>query len=196
MRTVHFRLALFSNLVWISAALGQQAAFPEGLEPADCLPLLVNHPEVQKELVATSEQLVRAKAFFEKAIQTGTTPSDLRKDLANILKPEQLRRLREISIQSQGGWSLGQKEVADELELTGQQHSEIGTVRRQTEERLREDLQRIKFRSEQDRWAYVVKRHQAAGEAMRNILTGPQATKFAALQGDKFPIERLFPSGQ
>jgi hypothetical protein len=112
-----------------------------------------------------------------------------REKLAEILKPEQLKRLNEIVIQVQGTAALSDPEVEGQLEITDQQKEEITKVRRESVEKNREEMRLLT--GGQDREALrrkIAEIGKATDEKILTVLTAAQRQKFDALKGSKFEM--------
>jgi Spy/CpxP family protein refolding chaperone len=80
---------------------------------------------------------------LQKRLQT--TPPEVRekeqKRLAEILKPEQLARLKEISLQAQGAAALRKPELANALGLTLEQRAQLNAAFKQADKQRSKSLQ-------------------------------------------------------
>ncbi|MFM9118288.1 MAG: hypothetical protein ACKOU6_19240, partial [Planctomycetota bacterium] len=112
-----------------------------------------------------------------------------REKLAEILKPDQLKRLNEIVIQVQGTGALSDPEVAKQLELTEMQKEEITKVRREAMESNREEIRALI--QGQDREAARKKMaevRKATDDKVLAVLTASQRQKFESLKGAPFAM--------
>ncbi|MFM8250925.1 MAG: hypothetical protein ACKOBW_04920 [Planctomycetota bacterium] len=112
-----------------------------------------------------------------------------REKLAEILKPDQLKRLNEIVIQVQGTGALSDPEVAKQLELTEMQKEEITKVRREAMESNREEMRALI--QGQDREAARKKMaevRKATDDKVLAVLTASQRQKFESLKGAPFAM--------
>ncbi len=60
------------------------------------------------------------------------------KSVAEILQPEQLKRLKQISWQQQGAFAFEQPEVASALQLTNDQKDKLKAIQKASREKMRE----------------------------------------------------------
>ena len=141
--------AILAGLI-VSPVLGQapreilRAILENGVDA----PMLLANPGVQKEIKLSDKQHAQVKKVvqevfdkykpeFQKAGRdqekrlklmadsTQESRDRLRKELPDILKPEQLKRLQEIQIQVNGIVSFKRQDVQKELNLTDKQKEEI-----------------------------------------------------------------------
>ena len=119
-----------------------------------------------------------------------------REQLEEVLLPEQLERLDEISLQARGITALMDSEIAKKLELTETQTAELKETSEKSREeattKMREMFQnarggeggfdRDKMREE------MTKMREGINEKMLNVLTADQKKKFEDLKGEKFEM--------
>jgi len=107
---------------------------------------LVSIPEVQKELkmeqpqvdlvtaLATQARDPQARTQLqglspeERATRSAARRAEQEKQVAGILEPKQMKRLKQLELQQTGIRALDQKEVADELKLTDAQKTTVHTA--------------------------------------------------------------------
>ncbi len=116
---------------------------------------LLTQKSVQEELKLTDEQIKKITEWQEKtrndrSESKGLKGEQLRKKLAerikaekefvnNLLKPEQLKRLKQISLQQHLcalTSLLSRKEIAQALELTDEQREKIAEIRKESTNRI------------------------------------------------------------
>jgi hypothetical protein len=104
----------------------------------------------------------------EKQIQEET-----RKQIAEILLPQQIERLRQVKVQmqmrSRGANALTQGEIADLLALTDQQKADLAEKQREAEKKLREKIEEI--------------RKQLVKDVVRDVLNVEQRAKLTEILG-------------
>ena len=124
--------------------------------------MLIGNEGVQKELKLDDTQVEKAKEFAEKAREKGaeireklqglegderrTKATEIMKEMnaeamkafGDFLKPEQLKRLKQISYHQLGAMAFADHEVAKKLNLTDAQKSEIQTIAHESESQRRE----------------------------------------------------------
>ncbi len=106
---------------------------------------LTSMPEVQKELKLTPDQVKKIEAMGEarrakmqqsmgdfrsmspeeREKRMDTMRKEVEKELSGILKPDQMKRFRQLDLQRAGARALGRKEVADSLNLSGDQRKKL-----------------------------------------------------------------------
>lgn len=116
---------------------------------------LLTQKSVQEELRLTDEQIKKITGWQEKARNDrseskGLKGEQLRKKLAerikaenefinNLLKQEQLKRLKQISLQQHLralAFLLSRTDIAQSLELTGEQREKIAEIRKESTKRI------------------------------------------------------------
>jgi Spy/CpxP family protein refolding chaperone len=172
------------------------------------LVFLADQKSVREELKMTEEQVKKVEEFREKARgegfrggRGGFNPEEFQKRmeertkaetkaLAEILKPEQLKRLKQISWQREGTRALGNEEVAEALKLSTEQKDKIKTIREDSMKEMRElfggggrggnrEEARKKFED----------LRKATDEKIHAVLTAEQKTKLKELTGEPFKGE-------
>jgi Spy/CpxP family protein refolding chaperone len=174
------------------------------------LAFLAGQKSVQEELKMTDDQVAKVKEFAEKQREGrrggggggkgNFNPEELQKRmqerakaeakaLADILKPDQLKRLKQISWQQQGTRVLGNEEVADALKLSGEQKDKIKTIQEDSRKEMR-DLFGGGNREEARKKMEELRK--ATDEKVTAVLTAEQKTKLKDLTGEPFKgtIER------
>jgi Spy/CpxP family protein refolding chaperone len=168
---------------------------------------LLRLPQVQKELNLSDEQKEKIREAQRQGGRSGfgpgaptTTPpnpaQDEQKILTEILKPEQMQRLKEINLQAQGAAALKLPEVIKELAITDEQKEKIGELESQLNEQRRKIFQEIIS------GALPEERPEKMAEARREIdklqkkstqdalgvLTPEQREKFDKMTGKKIDL--------
>jgi hypothetical protein len=168
---------------------------------------LVINADVQKELKLSRDQVEKfTKATQEmrdkirEAIQgSGGDMDKFRKALAKLqaegdklvadtLKPEQLKRLRQIELQANGHRSFTRAEVQKELKLTDRQKKDVekiaDDVKKETEGLFKDvGRDREKFQEAQKKAAAL---NSEAVTKVTKLLSADQQKTWKALTGDKF----------
>ena len=91
--------------------------------------IMLMDPDVQTELNLDSTQKGSIE-LLKNDLKPNRDLSDVQAHMANILKPEQLKRLGELRIQSMGTISLSCPDVADALHLTYDQQTAVTKILR------------------------------------------------------------------
>src|SRR5262249_13881603 len=113
------------------------------------------------------------------------------KEIAKILKAEQLKRLKQISYQQQGASAFTDASVAKELQLTDSQKKEIQKINEETFAKIREVLQPGSPPDDETR-KKMTELRMAAADKIVKLLTNEQKTKWKELQGEPFKGEIRF----
>ena len=176
--------------------------------------MMLRSPEVQEEIALTAEQkeqLIDWSESFREKMQEKTKDiprQDFRKrmeiiaelskegekELSQMLKPEQLKRLEQISVQSQGNRALQNPEIQEKLGITAEQKEKLREISSESGKAMRElfgggrpDPQ--KFQEIREKMQALQKK---IGEQMQNVLTSEQKAKWKELTGEPFDTSKLF----
>ncbi|HEY7326008.1 MAG TPA: hypothetical protein VH592_00100 [Gemmataceae bacterium] len=164
---------------------------------------LLTQKSVQEELKLSADQVKKVTELQEKQRESFQGLRDLsqeerrekmqemtkanEKAVADILKPEQVKRVKQIALQQQVsrtlGFALNNEELAKELKITDEQKDKIREIQMKSFEELRDlgrDEEAAKKRQE------VMK---ATNEKVMGLLTDEQKTKLKEMQGDPFKGE-------
>jgi len=178
-------LALVALIAGPAAAQGR-GGFGRGGNPAQ----LLGNASVQQELKLDDKQLEKAKELAEKAREKQTQAREslqglegeeltkkrtevqreigtwANKEMGEFLKPEQVARLKQISLQQRGAMAFSYPEVAQKLNLTDAQKTEIREIAQAAREKMpsREDFQ-------SDREAAMKKSQEVNKETLAQVVT-------------------------
>lgn len=164
---------------------------------------LLTQKSVQEELKLSDEQVKKATELQEKQREAFQGLRDLSQEerrtkmqemtktqneaIAKLLKPEQLKRAKQIALQQQVrfgiGFALNNEEVAKSLKISDEQREKIREIQRNAFEEMRDlgrDEEGAKKRQE------IMK---ATNEKVDGVLTAEQKTKLKELQGEPFKGE-------
>lgn len=166
---------------------------------------LVQNAGVQKELKLTEEQIEKAKtatrevfgkfkddfgklkeATPEQRAELGKKFSDeAHKVLADVLKPEQLKRLKEIERQQRGLTDLDSQQA---LKLSDEQKAKVKKITEEHTEKVREA--RKSFRDNpKEAIEKINALNKAAREKEANLLTDDQKKQWKELTGESFEVK-------
>jgi hypothetical protein len=196
----------------------------DGPEPL----MLLNQPSVQKDLGLTASQIrllegmIQQQFTWRRPAQGSKTDKNSpparrsarmgRKHqevaLARVLKPQQIQRLHQITLQQLGGLALGNKKTADDLQLTEAQRQKVDAVlesltggmgqnfrpgrRPQDQQQMQELRQKM-----QEARQKMQETRQKAGDELLALLTSEQESRWHELIGPPFTGEITFrPRGQ
>jgi hypothetical protein len=107
------------------------------------------------------------------------------KAVAEILKPEQLKRYNEIRYQQMGAAAFGDPVVAAKLKLTDEQKDKIKTVNSDSQSQMREIFQEFQNDREGAQKKMTALRKETNDKAVA-VLTSEQKTTWKELQGAPF----------
>lgn len=180
---------------------------------------LVRNPNVREEIKLTDEQSIQIDEVFAKLTATRRESSaglrgasveerqkkfaeiqekmkvqseDANKEIEKALKPEQLARLEQISIQRQGLLALNNPSVAKKLKLTEEQLEKIAAVRSEGTKKRQQLIQDLRS-GNLDRTQLagkIMEIQQQTEKAVMEALTMEQQTRFEQMQGEKFDFGR------
>jgi Spy/CpxP family protein refolding chaperone len=179
-----------------------------GMGPGGGL-FLLRLDQVQKELNLSDEQKEKIKELAKNLMPgrppEGQRPSredrqamieKTRKKLAEILKPEQMERFKQIEIQVQGAAALMDPEVAKTLAITEDQKAKLKALRDEAGEKIRKIFDSMRDLSPEEREAKRTenqeKMRQMQKEVMEKalaVLTSDQREKFEKMKGKKFDLD-------
>jgi Spy/CpxP family protein refolding chaperone len=163
---------------------------------------LLQQESVQKELKLSEEQVKKIKELSEKQRESFRGLRDLsqeerrtkmqeavkanEKAVGEILKPEQLKRVKQISLQQQGARALSNPEIAKTLNLTSEQTDKIKKIQ---EEARAARGQRGQGRPDEEARKKLEEARKATNEKIMGVLTAEQKTKLKEMTGEPFKGE-------
>lgn len=163
---------------------------------------LLGAKSVQEELKLTEDQIGKVKELAEKQRESFKELGKLSREerrtkfedsskasnkaVAEILKPEQVKRLKQISWQQRGGAAMEDPEVAEALKLTDEQKGKIKTLREDTGKEMRE---LIKGGNREEARKKMGELRKANNEKLQAVLTAEQKAKLKELTGEPFKGE-------
>ncbi|HEY7314755.1 MAG TPA: hypothetical protein VH643_35735 [Gemmataceae bacterium] len=169
---------------------------------------LLQQESVQKELKLSEEQVKKIKELSEKQRESFRGLRDLsqeerrtklqeaakanEKAVGEILKPEQLKRVKQISLQRQGGRALSNPEIAKALNLTSEQTDKIKKI--QEEARAGRGQRGQGGRLDEEARKKLEEARKATNEKIMSVLTAEQKTKLKEMTGEPFKGEIRVPT--
>lgn len=170
---------------------------------------LLRNPQVQQELKLTEEQIQKVEQLGEQMREKfrglgqelrGLSPEErekrlqavneeVEKELAKILKEQQLKRLKQISLQVEGLAALARPEIAKQVGLTEGQLKQINEILREANEKRRAIFQQGPGGDPQARFQELQKIRQWVDEQIGKLLTEQQKKKWQELIGEPFKLE-------
>jgi len=148
----------------------------------------LSREERQKKMEEMREQMQKEGAERAEA---------LKKQLAEILKPEQMKRMRQIELQQAGPAALAQPVVAEAVGLTDEQKEKIQEIQRESQEEMRKLWQSAREGDSEERGGRMEQlrekgrelREKAEKKAM-SLLKPEQKKKLGEMMGEPFELDR------
>jgi hypothetical protein len=139
---------------------------------------------------ASAEERQKKLAEIQKKMKAQS--DDANKNIEKALKPEQLARLEQISIQRQGLLALNNPKVSKKLKLTEEQLEKIAAVRSEGTKKRQQLIQDLRTGNlDRTQLAGKIKEIQQQTEKeVMEALTMEQQTRFEQMQGEKFDFGR------
>jgi hypothetical protein len=168
---------------------------------------LLAQKSVQTELKLSDDQVKKVTQLAESRGATArpqrgqtTNREELRKQqeeraqasekaLAEILKPEQLKRAKQISWQQQGTQAFANAEVATALQLSNEQKEKIRGIQEQAQQARGQLFQRGAGGNFEEARKKMEEARKATDEKVMNVLSAEQKTKWKELTGEPFKGE-------
>lgn len=163
---------------------------------------LLGQESVQKELKLSDAQVKQVKELMDKQREAFQGLRDLSQEerrtkmqelnkanneaVAKILKPEQIKRVRQISLQRQGAAAVNNEEIAKALNITDDQKQKI----REIQTKSREEMQGLGRDEEGAKKRQEIRK--TMNEKVMGVLTADQKTKLKEMQGEPFKGEIQF----
>jgi hypothetical protein len=137
---------------------------------------LINNEQVKKELEITQEQLDKV-------------PDAIQKALGDVLNEKQLKRLRQIDLQTRGVGAFSDAKVKKELKISDEQSESIKTVIDESvkeRQELFKEAQGGNFEGMQEKMTALTKETQ---EKVQAVLSADQRKQWKQMIGDEFKLE-------
>jgi len=185
---------------------------------------LLRIPDVQKELKMTPEQITKAQTKQQELGQANQAlmqevggPQGLRnlsqedrqklmdkmqaaekKALAEVLEPDQLKRVNQLELQRAGSRALTRKDVAESLKLTKEQTEKITTIQQEAAQARRDAMQGVDFQNmtaeeRQQMQQKMAEAQKATDEKIFATLMPDQNKKWKELTGAPFKFPPFNP---
>jgi Spy/CpxP family protein refolding chaperone len=142
----------------------------------------------------TEEERQKRRDEFRQEMEK--VQAETTKKLAEILQPEQLKRLKQIELQQQGAAALRRPEVADTIGLTEEQKEKLEAIETESREKMRQRFSERSDDGEQQRGPgrfdfeeFRKAREETEGKAMA-VLTAEQKQKLRDMMGEPFELDR------
>jgi hypothetical protein len=185
---------------------GRGPGFGGGRGPGGNSLGLLTQKSVQEELKMSDEQVKKATEQVEKQRESFAGLRDLSREerqakmqetakanqavLADILKEDQLKRFKQISLQQRGGQALADPEIAQALGLSTEQKDRIQAIQDASQNEMRELFQAGAAggdRQEMQKKAEALR--ASVNEKSTSVLTAEQQTKWKEMNGEPFKGE-------
>lgn len=170
---------------------------------------LLRNPQVQQELKLTEEQRTKLeqlgdqlrekfRGLFqelrnlspeEREKRLGEVNAQVEKELAKVLKEQQLKRLRQIALQVEGLAALARPEIAKQVGVTEEQLTKIREILREAGEKRRAIFQQGPGGDPQARFQEMRKIREWVDEQIEKLLTERQKKRWQELIGEPFKFE-------
>lgn len=170
---------------------------------------LITNGDVQKEIKLSDDQKDKLAAWYEShqdKIQAKTKDiprNDFRKrlelmaelgkeaekDVEKFLKPEQMKRLKQIGLQLQGNRALSSDTVQKQLGITDEQKEKFNKISEENREAFRKSFQQ----GQRPDFEKMREMQKASEEKYQGILTSEQKAKWKELVGEPFDTSKLRP---
>jgi hypothetical protein len=163
--------------------------------------LLLNQESVQKELKLTKDQIKEVKKGWEKQLQAFQGLQDVDEEerpkkmqeiakdgdkaVAKILKKDQAKRLKEITLQIQGAGAFSDPEVVKALKITDDQKKKIKTIQDDAQKAGREAREDAAGDQEAFQKKLAEIRKDTNAKVMK-VLTDDQKKEWKKMTGKKF----------
>lgn len=130
------------------------------------------------------------RAFFEKMQQQRReSEKQTREKLEEVLGPDQLARLEEISLQVRGTGALGDPEVAAALNVTPEQKAKFESIRAEMEAAMRDRMRELFQSNDRDKMREEFqKARKEMDEKMLAVLNDEQRQQFEEMKGEAFEL--------
>lgn len=192
-----------------SAQRQRQGGGRGGMDRASSM-MLLTVKSVQEELKMTEDQVAKVKDAGEKMRasfqglqglseeERGKKMAEMRKEsekaIADILKPEQAKRLHQIALQQAGAAAVARPEVAKELNLSDEQKKKIETIQEESgkETAKLRPQQGATDEERQEARKKMTELRTKANEDVMKVLSEEQQAKWKMLCGEPFKGEITF----
>jgi Spy/CpxP family protein refolding chaperone len=168
---------------------------------------LLTQKSVQEDLKLSEDQIKKVKELSDKQREAFQGLRDLsqeerrtkmqelakanEKAVGEILDAKQQKRIKQISLQQQGGRALANPEVAKELNLTEEQKTKVQTIVTESRPARGQGGQRAPLDEEARK--KLQEARKATNEKLMNVLTSEQKAKWKEMTGEPIKGEIVRP---
>jgi Spy/CpxP family protein refolding chaperone len=169
---------------------------------------LLGQKSVQEELKLSEDQIAKVKDFQQKRQEARGGLRDLSQEerqkkmeelnkadakaVAEILKPEQMTRLKQIAWQQRGAGALSDPELVGTLGLSAEQKDKIKSIAEESQKQMRELFQPGGDRDEAQK--KMAELRKSTNDKLMEVLTPEQKTKYKEALGEPFKGEIVRPA--
>jgi hypothetical protein len=163
--------------------------------------LKASDEQKEKLLQYMMEQIMETGPFLDSLAATGEerekklnehrkkAHEKLAKVLKDTLKPEQKKRLRQIELQQERGFALGQAEPVKELEITDEQHKQFVAITQEFQKKVHPLLREAQSGGKPEEIRpRVLGMRDEYGKKLEAVLTDAQKKKWKAMLGEPFDL--------
>ena len=140
----------------------------------------------------------RREAFEKMRTQAEERAKEMMGQLEEVLLPQQLERLQQISLQIRGVQALEDPEVAKKLGITEEQKTKLAEAREAQGEKMREKMREM-FQGgggpQGDLRESMMKMREEMEKDILSVLTTSQQEKFEEMKGEKFEMPQMMGRG-
>jgi hypothetical protein len=113
----------------------------------------------------------------------------LAKQLKEVLQPEQLKRARQIALQQEGNFALGQEEVRNELKITQEQMKKFASVVQELQKKVEPLVKEAQSGGNaEDIRPKIEQLRKEQGKKLVDVLTDAQKKQFKEMLGPPFEL--------
>lgn len=176
------------------------------------LATLVTNEGVQKELKLADDQAVKAKEIADKLREKHkdefkglfklegeerrtkmqevlkTVNEETAKELGAVLKPEQLKRLKQIELQQRGSRAFEDQEVVKSLKISDEQKEKLKAIGEESGKQMREIFQGAQGNREEAAKKFQALRKETMDKALA-VLSDDQKKAWKELTGEPFEVK-------
>jgi len=187
---------------------GGRGGFGGGVSAA----MLLANKGVQEELKLTPEEADKAKEAADKIREKyrddlaklqdlsqeerreksgelmKSISADTKKALADVLKPDQMKRLHQIELQARGGEAFAEPDVQKTLKLSDEQKEKLKTISEDSRKEMREARQGARD-NPGDAATKIAAVRKASNEKAMGVLTDDQKKEWKEMTGAPFEVK-------
>jgi len=140
--------------------------------------MLLQDKNVQKELNLEEEDLAKI-------------PDAVMAALAKTLKPEQMKRLKQLQLQRQGNGAFTDAKVQKALKFTSEQKEQVDTILKDVAKEIREIFQSGGGGDRQEAFKKMAELNKETTKKIQDVLTSAQKKQWKTMIGEPFKFEQF-----